>query len=159
MTGKEGLWNSLFYTNRIIKVISQKLLRRPIFLASLFSFLNCASLKPKCKQASKSSDIHIIFRYEELRIYNICIMFYLCFFYKDTIYLFLFSFRKITCLWFKKNKNYLILNSIASSFSTYVFSVTHMCHLIGIVLVSSLVLQSGVMAKCLLSVIETEEKQ
>lgn len=58
-----------------------------------------------------------------------------------------------------KNKNYLILNSIASSFSTYGFSLTHMCHPIGIVLERSLVLQSGVGAKCLLSVIEAEKKQ
>lgn len=80
-------------------------------------------------------------------------------FYKDTIYLFLLSFRKITCLQLKKNKNYLTLISIASAFSAYVFSLTHMCHLIGIVLVRSLVLQSDVVAKCLLNVMETKEIQ
>lgn len=64
--------------------------------------------------------------------YTIYALSSICIFCKGTIYLVLFSFRKIN---FLQLKNDPFLNYIASPFSMYVCSLPHMCHLTGIVLV------------------------
>lgn len=133
----------------------QELLRKPTFSwLPRFHFWTVLLQNSNVNRQAIVPTYVLYFHVKNLE-YTIYALSSICIFCKGTIYLVLFSFRKIN---FLQLKNDPFLNYIASPFSMYVCSLP-IC-VIWLALFSwGLILQSGVVAKCLLRVMESEEKQ